>query len=65
VTSDKIWDQGINVALLPIILAERLPSRMLRFVGFVVATPCCAPFFLASLGWIVVGTLVSMWEHAK
>jgi hypothetical protein len=64
-TSDEIMEQGIDVALLPISLAKRLPNRGLRFVGFVVATPCCMPFLLASVGWLMVGTLVSMWESAK
>lgn len=63
--SDRIMLLASEIGILPLTLAQRLPSRVLRFVGLLIALPLTLLCLFLSAPVILVGLVVMVWELAQ
>lgn len=62
--SDKIMDAGLSVCFGPLVLCEKLQPGIVRFIATILALPLCLPCVLLSFPFLVVGTILDIWEKS-
>jgi len=60
--ADQILDAGFHVAFAGFFLADMIPEKEIRFITRLLVAPTIFVTVFLSFPFLIIGTLVSMWE---
>lgn len=63
--SERVFEICADIMFGPLILADRLPRGLPRFIGYFIAIPFAIPACILSFPFAIVVTVLEMWEEAN